>query len=59
VALGSSERRASWETECSMQQLGAWVTSEEAPKPRRGFRELLKLFSEAWIVKTLKSGPWG
>jgi len=26
-----------------MQQLGAWVTSEEAPKPRRGFRELLKV----------------
>jgi hypothetical protein len=57
----SAETRAPgfWETEASMQRLGAWAASEEEPKPRRGSREQQKCFSGAWNVKTLKPNPRG
>jgi len=37
-------------------QLGAWVVSEEEPKPKRGSWEASDCFLGAWIVKTLKLG---
>jgi hypothetical protein len=47
------------ETDDPRQRLGAWAASEEEPKPMRGTRELLRCFSGAWSVKTLKPGRRG
>jgi len=38
-------RSGSWEAMNPMQQLGAWATSEEEPKPRRGARRQFTLLS--------------
>jgi hypothetical protein len=38
------ERLSLRETEGSMRRLGAWVSSEEEPKPKRGSREQFILF---------------
>jgi len=54
MAHGSSGRRDFGKAKASMQRLGAWVASEEEPKPRRGSREQSHCSSGARDVKTLK-----
>jgi hypothetical protein len=50
-------RSGSWEAMNPMQQLGAWATSEEEPKPMRGSRGTITGFLGAWSEKTLKPKP--
>jgi hypothetical protein len=54
LAFDRGQASGFWETGDSRQQLGAWPSSEEEPKPMRGSRESFTGFSGAWNVKTLQ-----